>query len=140
MSSGKKVGRKRRVFRTDEKLIMHEFSIELDKLLSKSGRSMGEIAEKLQIGRASLYKYRRELALPPFEVLRSASRFYGFKFSHIDFEEVPLRQKRRGKRSTEPAVLPLLALIEKDDIEVVRTKPVASENALELTIHIRFGS
>jgi hypothetical protein len=143
MPSGKKRGRKPRVLRPVEKIWLKEFSDQLSELVEKRGRSaqaMEAVAKELHICRASLYNYLRKTdpPMPSYSVLEQAHRALEFKFRNPYFSLAPQDKPRAQRELPKQGVLPFLESIQKDDVEVLRAKPVKSENALELTIQIRF--
>jgi len=140
MTSGKKVGRKRRAFKATEKLLMERFSVQLDELLSKPRMSIQAVAKDLGICRASLYKYRNEELLPPIETLRLAHRLYGFDFPYIDFDEIPDPKVRQQLPIDAQGFLPFFEPLTTDNFKIIKKKTVERENALELTIQIRLTS
>ncbi len=144
MTSGKKRGRKPRALRPVEKLWLKEFSGQLSKLVEKRGRSaqvIEAVAKELHVCRASVYNYLRKSdpPLPSYSVLEQAHRAFRFQFSHTDFSVAPQDKSRPQRELPRQGVLPFLESIQKDDVEVLSAKPVKSENALEITVQIRFA-
>jgi predicted transcriptional regulator len=140
MPQARKRGRKPRVLSTGEKLHLEEFADQLRSLVEKKGRRIPEIAKEIGVCRASLYNYLDKTDLASNSVLERAYRKLGFKFSYMDFS-IPSPEKRRHKpEPAEQGTFPFLESIGKENIEVLRAKPVKSENALEVTVQIRFGT
>lgn len=141
MASGKKVGRKPRTLSTGEKQLIEEFGLQLFHELSKMEPEV--LCKRLKICRASLYNYlnyQEKTTLPGYDLLKRAHEDLGFRFQYLDFQTVLPRRKRTEMPQERPGVLPFLELLQKDDIEVIDKKTVERENALELTVRIRFVS
>jgi len=97
------------------------------------------VAARLRICKASLYNYLNEQTLPGYEVLKRAHEVLGFRFQYMDFTS-PRRSKRRdGKASIPQGVLPFLEMLRPEDLKVIAKKTVECENALQVTIQIRFA-
>jgi hypothetical protein len=136
----RKRGRRPRILKPDEKLLLKEFSEKLSRLVEKEGRSVQEIAKQLKVCRASLYNYLRQTDLAGIDVLERAHRVLGFNFSYMDFSVTPRRKSAMRGEPSAQGVLPfIIGSIQKDDVQVTCAKPVKRETALEVTVQIRFA-
>jgi hypothetical protein len=138
MASKRKPGRKLRARSASEKLWMHQFSLQLDSLLSKHGWTKEMVMKELRVSRASFYNYMNEVDLANFDVLKRAHEKLGFSFSYTDFEIAPRSKRRAEIRSDLQQVLPFLENVQQSDIQVVGKKTVGRD-ILELTVQIRFA-
>jgi len=140
MPSGKKVGRRPRRLSEGERQLIEEFGRQLSKELSKIGQK--DLCKRLKICKASLYNYlnhRDKETLPSYDLLKRAHDELGFQFRYLDFSKTPQRRRRAKTMLRSQGVLPFLELLRKDDIQVVSKRTVEGENALELTVRIRFA-
>ncbi len=138
MASGGKRGRKPRTLTTAERQLIGEFCTQLYAQLAKETHEA--LALKLRVCKASLYNYLGEQTLPGYEVLKRAHETLGFRFQYLDFSGPAPQVNRRKTASDAQSVLPLFETLRPEDLRVIRKKTVERENALELTIQIRFGS
>jgi hypothetical protein len=138
MVSGGKRGRKPRILSTAEKQLIGEFCTQLYAQLAKE--SHDTVASKLRVCKASLYNYLGEQTLPGYEVLKRAHETLGFRFQYLDFSGPAPPMNRRKTANNAQAALPFFETLRPEDLSVIRKKAVERENALELTIQIRFGS
>jgi len=129
-------GRKTRRLTAAEKLLMQEFSNQLEGLRKKPDWTVERIAKELKVCRASLYNYLNKTDLAGSEVMRRSQLKLGFKFQYMDFEST--RTQPRGDQTADAqGVLPFLQTLRQDDISVTRKKDV-QRDTLELAVQIRF--
>ncbi|MGA2571761.1 MAG: hypothetical protein ABSF23_14690 [Terracidiphilus sp.] len=119
---------------------MERFAEQLDALVAGPDRSIDSVAKDLSVCRAALYNCRNKKALPSFEVLKSSHHLFGFKFPYIEFDDEHIQEPRKENQPGEQGVFPFFRAISPEDISVIGAKPIERENALELTVQIRFAS